>query len=87
MKLCCLACLLLSRERVQRDQGEEQRTGCSLTMTKTLTAWALSLGWFSRGASPASRRKGNICLAPGAISKILFFPDKMATGSVYACDN
>jgi hypothetical protein len=26
-------------------------------------------------------------LAPGAISKILFFPDKMATGSVYACDN
>jgi hypothetical protein len=26
-------------------------------------------------------------LAPGAISKILFFPDKMAAGSVYACDN
>lgn len=43
-----------------------------LTITKTVTAWALSLGCFSSGASPASRRKENICLAPGAISKILY---------------
>lgn len=41
-------------------------------MTKTVTAWALTFGWLSRGtSSPESRRNENICFAAGAISKIL----------------
>jgi hypothetical protein len=40
------------------------------TMTKTDMAWVLSLGFFSSGTSE-SRRNENICLAEGAISKIL----------------
>lgn len=42
-------------------------------MTKTDTAWVLSLGLVSSGTSE-SRRNGNICLADGAISKILEAP-------------